>query len=107
VGVTIVGLAVDTTRTGSLCRLAVTGELDVATAPLLVERFEQALLLGPEEIVVDLCRVTLADSTGLAALIRCRRRAVRADVPLALEVGDGQVARLLDLTHLRRVFDCR
>lgn len=100
-------LAVEAMTAGTGCRLVVAGELDVATAPLLVERFEQALAESPDEIVIELREVVLADSTGLAALIRCRRRAVRAGVALALDVGDGPVARLLDLTHLRRVFDCR
>jgi anti-sigma B factor antagonist len=85
--------------------LEVDGELDVATAPGLVASFEKALDERPSEVVVDVSRVEFADSSGIAALIRCRRRAVRCNSRLVLVVGDGAIARLLDLTRLRQVFD--
>ena len=85
--------------------LVVDGDLDVATAPRLVATFDRALDDRPENIVIDVSRVEFADSSGLAALIRCRRRAVRCHSRLRLEVGDGAVARLLALTRLQQVFD--
>lgn len=87
--------------------ITVRGELDLALAPRLVERFEEVLHDRPERVALDLRAVAFTDSTGLAALIRCRRRAVRADVELVLDVDDGPVADLLDLTGLHRVFAFR
>jgi anti-anti-sigma factor len=86
-------------------RLVVDGDLDLATAPKLVAAFDQALEGRPEEVVMDLRGVEFSDSTGIAALIRCRRRAVRSQSRLVLDVGDGAVARLLAITRLRSVFD--
>lgn len=86
-------------------RIAVAGDLDLTSSPALVDRFDAALERVPGRIVLDLRGVTFADSTGLAALIRCRRRAVRGGTALVLDVGDGAIARLLDLTCLHRVFD--
>ncbi len=88
-------------------RIELCGDLDVFTSPRLVERFEAALAQRPPRIALALQDVRFADSTGMAALIRCRRRAVRADVELVLDVAAGPVARLLDLTGLRRVFATR
>ena len=85
--------------------LIVDGDLDVATAPRLVATFDQALEQRPDRIVIDVTGVEFADSSGLAALIRCRRRAVRCHSQLLLEVGDGAIARLLELTRLEQVFD--
>lgn len=101
------GLDISVSAEPTAIVIAVRGELDLAMAPRLVERFEEALRGGPERVVLDLRAVAFTDSTGLAALIRCRRRAVRADVELVLDVGDGPVADLLDLTGLHRVFAFR
>ena len=60
---------------------------------------------GHREIALDLRDAGLADSTGLAALVRCRRRSVRLGVGLVLEVDDGQLTRVLDVTALRSVVD--
>ena len=87
------------------CTLVVDGDLDVATAPRLVATFDQALEDRPDHILIDVSRVEFADSSGLAALIRCRRRAVLYRSRLVLDVGEGAVARLLALTRLQQVFD--
>ena len=100
---------VTTSRTAhgaeATCTLVVEGDLDVATAPGLVASFDRALDDRPGHIVIDVTRVEFADSSGLAALIRCRRRAVRGGSALLLDVGDGAIARLLALTRLQQVFD--
>jgi anti-anti-sigma factor len=85
--------------------LVVDGELDVATAPRLVSAFDDALATRPPALLIDVSQVDFADSSGLAALIRCRRRAVRHNSRLLLDAGDGAVARILELTHLHQVFD--
>jgi anti-sigma B factor antagonist len=47
-----------------------TGELDIATVPVLEEAFDAALASGAARIVVDLGGVTFIDSTGLRLLIK-------------------------------------
>jgi len=85
-------------------RLVVGGDVDVFTVPQLVAAVDEILDRRPPRLVLDLRKVGLADSTGLAALIRCRRRAHALDVELLLDVGEGPVARVLRLTRLERVF---
>jgi anti-anti-sigma factor len=96
-------IATDATVAGDR-RMRVSGDLDLATVPAFVERFDDELAAGPDRITVDLRTVSFSDTTGLAALIRCRRRAARLGVDLVLDVGEGPLAQLLDLTHLRNVF---
>lgn len=78
--------------------VAVTGELDVASAPGL-ER-ELAKLETVTLVVVDLRGLTFIDSTGLGVLVRAHQLAQQQGRRLGLVRGDGQVNRLLSLTGL-------
>ncbi len=55
--------------------LAVTGELDLASAPLFRERVGEALGTGARDLVVDLTDVDFVDSSGLGAILWARHRA--------------------------------
>lgn len=80
-------------RTG-ITVLAVSGELDLRTAPRLAEALEQ-IPLGPEHpLVIDLTDLTYCDSTGVTVLITAHHRAQQNRAPLVL-AGLG-----LHLTHL-------
>jgi anti-sigma B factor antagonist len=74
--------------------LAVSGELDLATAPELREHLGAALDTGMTRIVVDLREVTFMDSIGLAAVLHARRR-LRAGGRLALAVAPDSYAQLV------------
>ena len=78
--------------------LAVSGELDIASAPEL----EQALAqIHPEQtklVVVDLRGLEFMDSTGLSIIVRAHQRLSEQDCELTLVKGPPQVQRLLDLT---------
>src|SRR5947209_17958202 len=49
--------------------LTVTGEVDLATAPVLDERIAAAEATGAERILVDLDQVSFMDSSGLQVLL--------------------------------------
>lgn len=51
-------------------RIVATGELDIATVPMLEEAFEAALATDAASILVDLGGITFIDSTGLRLLIK-------------------------------------
>jgi anti-anti-sigma factor len=52
-------------------RIIATGELDIATVPLLEEAFEAAIAADDgARILVDLAGLTFIDSTGLRLLVR-------------------------------------
>jgi anti-sigma B factor antagonist len=82
--------------------LAVSGELDLATAPGLRERLGAAVDSGISRIVVDLREVTFMDSIGLAAIVHARSR-LRAAGRLALVVAPDSYAQLvLDIAGMPR-----
>jgi anti-sigma B factor antagonist len=58
--------------------LTVSGELDIATAPLLRERLTAAIAGGVRRLVLDLCPVSFMDSVAVAAILHARR-----------DLGDG------------------
>ena len=71
--------------------VAVTGELDVATAPQLA----RALAEAEGEVTVDLSGATFADPASLRVLLAARDSGCHLRV---LRCRDGAVARLLTLT---------
>ena len=54
--------------------LTASGELDIATAPLLRERLTALIEEGASGLVLDLCPVTFMDSVALAAVLHARAR---------------------------------
>lgn len=78
--------------------VAVSGELDVASAQVL-ER-ELAKLEAVTAVVVDLRGLTFIDSTGLGVLVRAHQLAQQQGRRFGLVRGNGQVNRLLSLTGL-------
>ena len=84
--------------------LAVSGELDIATAPALRERLAAAVDSGVTRIVVDLRDVTFMDSVGLAAVVHARSR-LASGGRLALVVDPDSYAQLvLEITGMPRAF---
>jgi anti-sigma B factor antagonist len=78
--------------------LAISGELDIASAPLLEEELQK---IHPEQtklVVVDLREVEFMDSTGLSTIVRAHQRLSEQNCELTLVKGPPQVQRLLDLT---------
>ena len=77
-------------------RVIAAGEMDMFTAPVLVEKVLE--LAGPDRcpLDLDLSQVTFIDSKGLHALIQ-----LRALVPMLRVVAcSSQVARVLEITGL-------
>jgi anti-sigma B factor antagonist len=61
-------------RDGEL-RLAVTGELDLASAPSLLTHVEQLEIGGAGTLAIDLAGVTFMDVAGMRVLLEAARRA--------------------------------
>lgn len=80
------------------------GSLDLATAPSVRAALVEAVGAGKHDIVVDLTKLEFLDSTGLGALIGAHRRAIESGGAVRLAVGEGAIARLLNITGLMRVF---
>jgi anti-sigma B factor antagonist len=65
--------AVDVTADAAGATLKVDGDLDLASAPLLMDRTIPVLAPGGGELTVDLTGVGFCDSSGITALIRLRQ----------------------------------
>ncbi|MFI9100987.1 STAS domain-containing protein [Streptomyces fildesensis] len=83
---------------GSRTLIAVAGDIDLDSAPLLRVSLEQCLLDGICSIDVDLSAVTFCDCTGLNLFLSARRRTAAAGGALCLHHPSKSVARLFALT---------
>ncbi|GAA3005266.1 STAS domain-containing protein [Actinokineospora diospyrosa] len=84
--------------------LALSGDLDYATAPELTAMVA-ALDLGQGAVLtLDLGRLVFCDSSGLSALLAAYRRALSVGGRLSVSAIDPNVARMLAITGLEHLF---
>ena len=82
--------------------MAVRGELDLLTAPLLAAELDAILSTEARPIAIDLSEITFMDSAGIHVLVNARRRATRH---LAVICGTGPVGRTLELIGLTEMLN--
>jgi anti-sigma B factor antagonist len=80
----------------------VTGEIDVASAPVLRDRVLALLNRGAPSLVVDLRGVTFIDSTGVGSLLRVYHRQTLLGGAIHFVADQHAVLRVLDLMQLTR-----
>jgi anti-anti-sigma factor len=82
--------------------IAVSGELDLSTAPELEGPLNQALEADEGSVLIDLSRCEFIDSTGIALIVRAWQRLSRGDNGRALVIcsHNDQVRRVLEITGL-------
>ncbi len=97
------GMEVDDTRPPHTV-LAVTGEVDVYTAPRLREKLVELSSQGHKQVVVDLERVEFLDSTGLGVLVGGLKRLRSNDGDLALVCTQPRILKVFEITGLTKVF---
>lgn len=86
-------------------RVAVTGEVDLATADALRDRLLAVLQEhGPALLGVDLAGVTFMDCTGIGALVAVRNIAFRTGCQVRITRPQPMVRRILEVTGLLGVF---
>jgi anti-sigma B factor antagonist len=86
----------DPRRVGAHTVVGVTGEVDVAGAPVLRDTLLALVNRGADSLVVDLRGVTFIDSTGVGSLLRIFHRQ---------GLLGGRVHFVVDQPSVRRVFD--
>jgi anti-anti-sigma factor len=91
-------LRVDVQVQDRLILLAVSGELDLASTPVLAEQLERADEQNAGMVVVDLRELDFMDSTGLHLLLKAHTRAQELGRRFVLVRGNKQIERLLSLT---------
>ena len=98
-GLTVAAVGTSTNSDRVTAEVRAVGELDVATAPQLVECLDAQLGAGAAILVVDLGGVTFCSAAGLGALIAARHRAQAARAELLLGDCSIPVLRLLALAE--------
>lgn len=79
------------------------GELDVATAPLLRERFEALVAAGNCRFVLDLGDLSFLDASGLRVLVHAQQRAVQEAGWVRLVRVRPMAQRVLRLVRLTQI----
>jgi anti-anti-sigma factor len=86
-------------------RIALSGELDIASAPQLDQTLRTFLYTGFGRVVIDLRRLSFIDSTGLHLILRYAEAARRAELRFGLIPGPPAVQRIFELTGTNVLFD--
>ena len=84
--------------------VAVTGEIDLFTAPELKQKLTDAIEGGKSRIVVDLTETSFLDSTALGVLIGAVKRLRTRDGALVIVNVDQNIAKTFEITGLDQIF---
>jgi anti-sigma B factor antagonist len=84
--------------------VAVSGEIDVATAPQLRECLHSVIARGESTVVLDLLGVTFLDSTALGVLVGALKRCRELGGELHVVVADPRIMKIFEITGLTNVF---
>ena len=80
------------------------GRLNMVSAPQLREAVKHAIADGRPRVVVEMSGVTFIDSSGLGSLVGCLKNTREASGDLRIVAPTKQVAMVLQLSNLDRVF---
>lgn len=89
---------------GDLVVVEASGELDFYTSPDFQTCLRHALEGPACRVIVDLTQVTFIDSSALGILVGAARRAATQTTELMIVCPAGNVARVIAITGLTRVF---
>jgi anti-sigma B factor antagonist len=89
---------------GAVPIVAVSGEIDVATAPQLRECLHGVIARGAATVMLDLLDVTFLDSTALGVLVGALKRCRELGGDLHIVVADPRIVKIFEITGLTDVF---
>ncbi len=92
-------LQVEVTWDGVVSTVAVTGELNLTTAPDLTEHLLEVAAVRPERLVLDLFGATFVDLSGARTIARVRE-ALQGECPVILRRARPSARRALELAGL-------
>jgi anti-sigma B factor antagonist len=84
--------------------IALSGEVDLYTAPEFKQELLDAISNGAKEVVVDFSKTTFIDSTTLGVLVGGIKRLRTNDGQLSLVCNDRNITKIFEITGLDRVF---
>ena len=98
-------LKVSSRSEGDRVVVALSGEIDLYTAPRLQSRLASELNVDhPVRLVVDMSGVDFCDSTGMNVLLAAHRRAREDGGDLQLAAPRSAIRKVLQVTGLESVF---
>ena len=84
--------------------LAVSGEMDLSTAPRFRQDLDEAMALASGDVVLDLTDLDMIDSTALRVMLGALQRLHDEGRWLILVVAGSHVMRVLTITGLQTTF---
>ena len=84
--------------------VALTGEVDLYTAPELKQELLRLVEQGAQRIIVDLTDTTFIDSTMLSVLLSTLKRLRPSGGQLGIVCTDRNIRKIFEITLLDRVF---
>ena len=99
----VLPFTIDVRRVEGGSVVALTGELDLATAPELRERLGLLSEEGENQVTLDLTRLEFVDSTGLSVFVMALNRAHAGGGSLIIRNPSLPVMRIFEITGLTSV----
>jgi len=84
--------------------IALTGEIDLYTAPEFKQQLLDVVGQGAKSVVVDLTETTFIDSTTLGVLVGGVKRLRETGGQLSIVSSDRNITKIFEITGLNRVF---
>ena len=84
--------------------IALTGEVDLYTAPELKTQMLELIGNGATDVVVDFTDTTFIDSTTLGVLVSGVKRLREKGGTLSIVCSDRNITKIFEITGLDRVF---
>jgi anti-sigma B factor antagonist len=84
--------------------IALSGEVDLYTAPEFKQQLLETIGRGAKEVVVDLSDTTFIDSTTLGVLVGGVKRLRPEGGRLSLVCSDRNITKIFEITGLDKVF---
>jgi anti-anti-sigma factor len=101
----VLGLSLSSRTERGYVIAALSGELDIASAPALREQLLGLLRPAASSLIIDLSAVSYADASGLTVLVGTGRRAGLLGGCLRLAAPSPEAAKVLSITGLNRHLD--
>jgi anti-sigma B factor antagonist len=93
--------------TSGRCTMVLSGELDVATAPLLRDRLAEVTDELETELVLDIGGLTFIDSTGLSLIVSAHKALKARGAALVVSSPTRMALRLFEISGLDAVLSIR
>lgn len=98
-------LKIDVSEKGNTAIVQLTGEIDVYTAPMLVEKLIPLTEQKDKVVKVDMEKTTYLDSTGLGIFISAYKSSQEHESKLELIHAKDRVLRLFKVTGLHKIMN--